>query len=195
MEKYMEGYLYTYVEDKTIIGFKRVDKCDLPYLLDLKNESWFGTHTITLANSISQEKWLEKISDDTHCPRNLVLVADFLDTNNREHCTVYNSDIVKFGIFKILNIDWQNRRGEVGWDVYKEFRKRGLGEKLVKAGVEFCFKILNLRRLDAQVLDTNAASIKLATRAGFIQEGFQKNAIFKYGEYVNNILFGLLNET
>lgn len=165
------------------VHFRRVDKQDIQALLDLKNESWFGTHTITLANSITQEKWLEKISEDTHCPRNLVLVGHLMVAKAAND----------FGIFKILNIDWQNRKAEVGWDVYKSHRRKGLGKQLVKAGVSFCFNILNLRRLDAQILQDNEASIICAKHAGFALEGVQKKAIFKNGDYVDNVLFGVLN--
>lgn len=168
-----------------MITFRKADKHDIKNLLELKNESWFGTHTVTFANTISQEKWLEKISLETHCPRDLVLIANFSDK------ALVND--MNVGIFKILNIDWQNRKAEVGWDIYQEYRGKGFGKKVVKAGVDYAFKMLNLRRLDAQILCTNEASIKCAKYAGFIQEGLQKQAIIKNGEYIDNLLFGVMN--
>lgn len=165
------------------MALRKADKCDASKLLDLKNESHFGTHTVTFANLTSQEKWIESISCETHCPRNLVLIANVQLNTSDYDC----------GVFKILNIDWQNRRAETGWDIYLDFRKKGYGKKLVEAGVAFCFKMLNLHRLDAQILCTNEASIKCAKHAGFIQEGLQKKAIFKNGEYIDNIIFGATN--
>jgi len=155
-------------------------------LLELKHESWFGTHTVTFANTISQEKWLDKISLETHCPRDLILIAYYTD----EKMTF---DGINIGVFKILNIDWQNRKAEAGWDIYKEYRGKGYGKKIVEAGLDYAFKMLNLRRLDAQILCTNEASIKCAKHAGFIQEGLQKQAIVKNGEYIDNLLFGVMN--
>lgn len=168
-----------------MINFRKADRGDIKDLLELKNESWFGTHTVTFANTISQEKWLEKISLETHCPRDLVLIANFSDK-----ALVNDMDV---GIFKILNIDWQNRKAEAGWDIYKEYRGHGFGKKIVKAGVDYAFKMLNLRRLDAQILCTNEASIKCAKYAGFMLEGLQKQAIIKNGEYIDNLLFGVMN--
>lgn len=167
------------------MAFRKADKCDAAELLDLKNESHFGTHTVTYANLSSQEKWLESISCETHCPRNLVLIANVQVLTSGHDC----------GIFKILNIDWQNRRAEVGWDIYKDFRGRGYGKKLVKAGVDFAFNVLNLHRLDAQILITNEISLKCAKAAGFQINGRQDKAIFKNGKYIDNLILGVLNES
>lgn len=167
------------------VSFRKVDKHDASLLLDLKNESWFGTHTVTLANYISQEKWIESISCETHCPRNLVLVAGCEFANTPNH--------YDFGIFKLLNIDWQNRKAEAGWDVFKEYRGKGKGKKLVKVGVDFAFNVLNLHRLDAQILITNETSLKCAIATGFQIDGRQNEAIFKNGKYIDNLILGILN--
>ncbi len=169
-------YIY---EHSNGVKFRKTDKADATVLLSLKNESHFGTHTVTLANLTSQEKWLESISYETHCPRNLVLIA---------------ATDSEFGIFKLFNVDWQSRRAEVGWDVFKEFRGKGKGKLLVKAGVDFCFEIMNLRRLDAQILETNKVSLKCAEAAGFVIEGKQRDAIFKKDKYVNNLILGVLRQ-
>lgn len=174
------NYLYNHSNG---ISFRKADKCDARTLLLLKNESHFGTHTVTLANMTSQEKWLESISYEIHCPRNLVLVAGCDDTPS--YCEV--------GIFKLLNIDWQSRRTEVGWDIFAEYRGKGYGKKLVKAGVDFAFNLLNLHRLDAQILITNEISLKCAKAAGFQIDGRQNKAIFKNGKYIDNFILGILN--
>lgn len=162
------------------VRFRRADEEDLNDLLHLKTESWFGTHTITLANSITQKKWLEQLSENTHCPRNLILIGYYLGVN--------------IGCFKLANIDWQNRKAEAGWDIYALLRGRGYGKKIVKDGVELCFTHLNLRRLSAEILVTNEASLKCAEYAGFKIEGVQKKTIFKNGEYVDNLLLGILRD-
>jgi len=138
-------YLYT---NENGVMFRKADTGNAQILLDLKNESHFGTHTLTLANYTSQVAWLESISHETHCPRNLVLMAALDQT------TQYAVDF-DFGVLKLFHIDWQSRRAEIGWDVFKDFRQKGYGKKLVKAGVDFAFHMLNLHRLEAQILVTN----------------------------------------
>lgn len=169
------------------INFRKAEKSDAKTLLDLKNESHFGTHTVTLANITTQEKWLENINHETHCPRNLVLVGSCYLSHKEE-------ELYDIGIFKLLDIDWQNRRAKVGWDIFSDFRRKGLGTKIVKAGVDFAFNILNLHRLDAQILITNEASLKCAKVAGFQIDGRQDKAVFKNGKYIDNLILGILNE-
>jgi len=163
------------------ISFRRMEDSDLIDLLNLKNESWFGTHRITVANTCTQEKWFRSLGEeDVHTPRNLVLVGSEGENN--------------VGVFKFQNIDWQNRGAEVGWDIYKDHRGRGLGKKLVLAGKEFAFRILNLHRLNAQILTTNKVSQRCAEAAGFTKEGFQRQAVWRAGQWVDNLIYGVLNE-
>jgi RimJ/RimL family protein N-acetyltransferase len=175
------SYLYTHTNT---IAFRKADKCDAAKLLDLKNESHFGTHTVTYANLTSQEKWLESISQETQCPRTLILIANVSLNTSGYDC----------GVFKFFNIDWQNRKADVGWDIFQGWRGKGYGKKLVIAGVAFAFKLMNLHRLDAQILITNEVSVKCAEAAGFKVEGTQRKAIFKNNEYVANLVLGVLNE-
>lgn len=149
-------------------------------LKDLKRESWLSTHQITIANDADQRRWLESLEEeDVNTPKNLVLTA-------------FRSSTI-FGIYKILNVDYINRTANVGWDVYEKNRGKGLGKKLVIAGAAFCFDILNLRRLDAEILANNGASLKCAQNAGFSKEGVRRQAVHKLGEYVDSVVLGLLS--
>lgn len=169
-------YLYT----SNNISLRKADIKDAEALLILRNEGHYSRHSITLGNITTQEKWIEAISSETHCPRHLLLMA-----------SIENHD---FGLFKLFNIDWQSRKAEVGWDVFIEFRGKGKGKALVKVGVEFAFNILNLRRLDAQILKTNEISLKCAKHAGFEIEGCQKRAIYKNNDYIDNFILGLVKD-
>jgi len=179
------SYLYA---SQNGIRFRKIEEEDLQFLLEIKNESWFGTHRTTIVNLTNQKKWFKSLcQEDVNCPKNLVLIAEGVADPTYE-------GFYPIGTFKIINIDWQNRRGEAGWDVHCTWRQKGWGKKIVKAGVDFCFELLNLRILDAQILITNKASQKCAAAAGFEQEGKQKRAIFKNKEYVDNLLYGILRD-
>lgn len=173
-------YLYKHDND---IKFRKLDKSDLRDLLDLKSGSWYGTHRIALLNIQDQERWFERISDHPHTPNHLILVAVIEDeTGHDKPC----------GIFKLLNIDWQNRRAEAGWDIYTSQRGKGLGKKLVKAGVHFAKEVLSLHRLSAEILVCNFASRQCAVKAGFVKEGHQKSVILRNGTYIDNEIYGLV---
>ena len=178
------------------ILLRRVNAGDLSDLTGLKNESWFGTHRVSFVSADSQRRWLEALDrEDVHAPGNLVLVActdepegDIPAPSPRPN----HAGLNRVGIFKVLSIDWQSRRAAVGWDVYRNYRGEGVGKRLVKAGVDFCFKVLGLHRLQADVLATNMASQKCAEAAGFQRDGLQTKAILRCGEWIDNIIYGVI---
>jgi RimJ/RimL family protein N-acetyltransferase len=162
------------------IILRKLEAANLVSVTELKRESWLFTHRVSIVNWDDQERWWKCLSgEDVHTPKNLVLTA------SQENTT--------FGIYKILNVDYINRTADVGWDVYEKNRGKGLGKKLVTAGAAFCFDILNLRRLDAEILANNGASLKCAQNAGFSKEGVRRQAVHKLGEYVDSVVLGLLS--
>lgn len=184
---------YNYIHENGI-AFCKVDISDLDDLTNLKNESWFGTHRISFVNKTNQNNWLEALNrEDIQTPKNLVMIASVPD-----HVVfptrVDDGHYKKIGVFKILSIDWQSRIASVGWDIYKPFRGKKLGKKLVKAGVDFCFEVLSLHRLEADILANNCTSQRCATEAGFEQEGCKRKSILRKGKYIDNLIFGIIAE-
>ena len=186
-------FLYTHPNG---VMFRRVEASDLADLAHLKGESWFGTHRVSLVSDESQERWLTALdAEDVHAPGNIVLVAAFGEPEldipaplpRQKHPGLCN-----IGVFKVLGIDWQSRRASVGWDVYRVYRGEGLGKRLVQAGVDFCFNVLNLHRLQADVLATNNASQKCAEAAGFQKDGVQTKAILRCGRWIDNVIYGIV---
>jgi ribosomal-protein-alanine N-acetyltransferase len=164
------------------ITLKKLCRDDLQKLLDLKSESWATTHHATIANIEDQERWFDSLDQNVHTPRNLMLIA-------------HSPKIVSssFGVFKISEIDWVSRSCFAAWDVFREFRGKKLGRPLVAAGVAFCFRLLNLRRVNCEILATNIASKKCAESAGFQQEGLKRESVSKMGEYIDSEIYGVLS--
>lgn len=163
------------------IKFRKLRREDLDSLRQLKEESWFGTHTVTFVNNEDQNRWFDSLDSNVGNPKNLMLFA----TNGGFH----------IGIYKISSIEWVNRTADVAWDVFEGQRGKGFGKKLVAAGVQFCFQMLNLRRLNAEILETNIASQKCAKAAGFVQEGVKREAVHSRkaeDRYVDSFVYGCL---
>jgi RimJ/RimL family protein N-acetyltransferase len=145
-----------------------------------------------LVNKANQINWLDSLNrEDIHTPKNLVLIAA-VPENMVWSARVDDSNYIKIGVFKIFGIDWQSRIGQVGWDIYKVYRGKGFGHKIVKAGVDFCFKVLNLHRVEADILATNAVSHKCAMAAGFEKEGCKRRSILRDGKWVDNFIYGMI---
>jgi len=163
---------------KNGICLRKIERDDLTLLKNLKNESWFGTHHTTFLNDLDQNRWFESLDN-----RNtLILIAIDIQTDN------------KVGLYKIMNIDWMNRTYDSAHDVFKEFRGCGWSKPVICAGTDFAFEVLNMNRIDGQVLENNIASRKSAEYAGFKEEGIRRKSIYKCGEYLNSIHIGILRE-
>jgi RimJ/RimL family protein N-acetyltransferase len=161
---------------KNGICFRKLDKEDLPQLLDLKNESWFGTVHTACLNSTDQERWFEKISNDKTC---LYFIA-------------YELEAQPLGLYGIVNMDPINQSCDFTHSVYKDHRGKGLGKKTLRAGIDMSFEIFNMRRIDTWILSNNHAEIGTTKSIGFVEEGSKRQAVYKCGEYLDCKLFGLL---
>jgi RimJ/RimL family protein N-acetyltransferase len=162
---------------KNGITLIKLEYDDLNLLKDLKNESWFGTHNISFVNNGDQINWFNSLNNN----KTLILVA--LNNNNE-----------KVGLYKIQNIDWINRKYDSAHDVFQNYRGKGYSKPVLEAGIDFGFEVLNMNRIDTEVLENNIASLKSALYVGFIQEGIKRKCIHKCGSYLNSIMLGILLE-
>jgi RimJ/RimL family protein N-acetyltransferase len=169
-------------EYDTVI-LRKVEEDDLPFLKKIKDDTWESTHRTAVLNGLDQQRWFESLDSSPSNPRNLILVADHVDGYLKSP---------PIGIFKINNVDYINGSADVGWDIHPSHRKKGYGKRLVRAGCNFCFDVLALRRLNAEILMNNVPSLKCAAAAGFIQEGRKRAAVIKCGEAIDSVVVGLL---
>ena len=167
------------------LRLEKLQEDDLHDLWKLKQESWGTTHNITIVNRDDQDRWFKSLDQNVHSPRNLVLVA-----YTKEVGSGINES--KVGIFKIANVDYVSRTADTAWDIFENFRGKGFGKKLVYAGTAFCFDILNLRRLTAEILSINFASQNCAAHAGYVHEGTKRQLTHKRSEFLDSEVWGCL---
>jgi RimJ/RimL family protein N-acetyltransferase len=164
-------------EHKNGLVLRKIEERDLKLLKKLKDESWFGTHSVSILNMSDQIDWFNKIMLDKNT---LILIAEEGEKS--------------IGVYKITKIDWVNRSYDSGHDVFKLERGKGYGYKVLEAGVDFGFEVLNMHRVDTEVLSNNIASQKAILFGGLKQGGVRKEAVHKCGEWIDSILYGLLYE-
>lgn len=162
---------------KNKLILKKIEKEDLFWMKELKDESWFGTHQVSILNMDDQYRWFESIQNN-----NKVLILKVL----------LKSEII--GLFKIYAIDNINRICDVGWDLVKKHRGKGYGKRLVEAGTDFCFEILNMNRLNAEILSNNIVSQKCAEFNNYVKEGCKRKAIYRCGVFLDSYLYGIIRD-
>jgi ribosomal-protein-alanine N-acetyltransferase len=97
------------------------------------------------------------------------------------------------GIGFMLGKGVSAHRGELGYWVAKDYRRRGLAAAAIEAIIAYAFRDVGLRRLQAWVFVHNAASQRVLERAGFRREGLLQGYHLKNEVLLDTIIYGLLD--
>ena len=92
----------------------------------------------------------------------------------------------------LWGIDLHNRTAHLGMGLRPAFRGRGLGTDVVRALCVYGFTVRGLHRLQIETLATNTAMLKAAERGGFVREGTLRQAAWVTGEFLDEVILGLL---
>jgi RimJ/RimL family protein N-acetyltransferase len=92
----------------------------------------------------------------------------------------------------VWSIDLYNRSAHLGLTLRPRFRGRGLGTDTVRALCRYAFDALGMHRLQIETLSDNHGMINAAKRAGFAMEGTMREDAWVLGEFLDDVVFGLL---
>jgi len=100
------------------------------------------------------------------------------------------------GTANLVSIDWKNRNAFHGMLIgEKEHRGKGYGVDVVTAIMRYAFEELGLARLDTDIIEYNASSLKLdLEKCGWLREGSRPNWYFRQGRYWDKIIVGITRE-
>ena len=79
--------------------------------------------------------------------------------------------------------------GSIGYWMGAEYANRGVMTQAMTAIIDFAFNELALHRLEAACIPSNAPSIALLNRSGFVQEGQARNYLKIAGAWQDHLLF------
>lgn len=136
-------------------------------------------------------------------PKTIEEVDKFISTNPTEinqHNTWFQLVIIEkstntligdIGIHFIGNDGFQC---EIGCTLDKHFHGKGFATETLKAVISYLFKDLNKHRIVTSIDSENIDSINLVERLGFRKEGHFKKSLWIKGEWVDDVIYGLLSE-
>lgn len=87
------------------------------------------------------------------------------------------------GTAGMTRIDVENRVGEVGYVLSREFWHRGLATEALAVILSFAFHELSLHRVEARFLEGNTASLRVMEKNGMTFEGYWRDALLVKGAY------------
>jgi len=105
---------------------------------------------------------------------------------------VENDNVIgRIGVYKIDN---QNRIGEIGYWIGKDYQGRGIVADCCKRLIEYCFDDLNLNRLEIRCGVENLKSQFIPKRLNFKLEGVMRQGELVRGKFIDLNLYALLKD-
>jgi len=98
------------------------------------------------------------------------------------------------GALGLSNFDWADLKGEIGYWVVAEVRRRGIGSLATRLLAIWAITELGLERVELLANPENRASLRLAERAGFRREGTLRRYRRRHGAREDLVMFSLLAE-
>lgn len=97
------------------------------------------------------------------------------------------------GNIGLHNIDWINRSATTGALIgEKECWSQGYGGEAKELVLEYAFMRLGLHRIGSGVFATNPRSFAYLKKSGYVEEGRERERIFRDGRWVDLINLGIL---
>lgn len=83
---------------------------------------------------------------------------------------------------------------EIGYTLSPDFHGQGIATEAVQEIISFLFNNLQKHRIFASVDPLNSPSFRLLEKLGFRKEAHFKKSLFFKGEWVDDLMYGLLTE-
>ena len=124
------------------------------------------------------------------------VIKIWLDEYNEEN--IFNWAIVEkissqvIGSITVVNKDIKNRTCEIGYNIGKDFWKKGYGSQAVSLVLDYLFETKLFDVITANCLKGNIASKRVLEKNGFVQEGLLRHRTVINDKFHDKYMFSLL---
>ncbi len=98
------------------------------------------------------------------------------------------------GTATLWGIDNHHRSAHIGLGLLPSARGKGYSTDVVAVLCHYGFVVRGMRRLQIETLADNTAMLRSAERNGFVREGVLRSSAWVLGEFLDEVLLGLLAE-
>jgi RimJ/RimL family protein N-acetyltransferase len=124
-----------------------------------------------------QLRWFDKLQNSSSSRRLVAFVA--------------NSPV---GVVRLDQIDYHNKSICVGLDIHREHRGLGYAKKIYKQVFREWFMENNFNRVWLLVAGYNQRALHIYRSLGFVEEGVQRQGLFKKGKYRDYVMMSILRD-
>jgi len=159
---------------------------DIIYRWENDPEIWRISSTYTPFSKYILEKYIESSHLDIYQVKQMRLIIDLLDKKD---------EVVRaVGTIDLFDFDPYHNRAGVGILIgEKADRKKGYASAALKEFTDYCFNILQLHQVYANVVPANKESLTLFKKHGFMICGRKKDWIRMPGSYAVEYMLQLIN--
>jgi RimJ/RimL family protein N-acetyltransferase len=166
--------------------------------MDVKLRKWNEadlTNLVKYANNWNVAKWLTNAFPHPYTQEDgkayLSMIAD--DNPLKVFAIEVGGEAVgSIGIFPQSDIHEKN--AEMGYWLAEEYWGQGIMTKAIQEIVEYGFQTFDIVRIYARPFSTNLKSQRVLEKAGFALEARLKNALFKNGEFMDELIYTKLKK-
>ncbi|NUR70386.1 MAG: GNAT family N-acetyltransferase [Hamadaea sp.] len=119
---------------------------------------------------------------------------DDQDPSNVQFSVVELAGGTLIGAASVWGIDNHHRSAHIGMGLLPSARGKGYGTDVVATLCHYGFVVRGLHRLQVDTLADNTAMLRAAERNGFVREGLLRSSAWVLGEFLDEVLLGLLAE-
>jgi RimJ/RimL family protein N-acetyltransferase len=146
---------------------------------------------------------------DPEIPRWTVVPHNYTERHARDFINGTASDIASgrelalaivdpsdrvMGALGLSSFDWPDLKGEIGYWMAAEWRRRGIGARATRMLAVWALTRLGLERVELLANPLNEPSLRLAERAGFTREGTLRRYRRRHGVREDLVMFSMLAE-
>ncbi|MCX5392438.1 GNAT family N-acetyltransferase [Streptomyces sp. NBC_00094] len=166
----------------TKVGLRARHEDDIPILLtELYDDAVIGSRA-------EGGPW-RPITPGSKDPR---LVVDDKDQTSVPFSVVELEGGTLVGTANLWGIDNHNRCAHIGLGLLPAARGKGYSTDVVATLCHYGFVVRGMQRLQIETLADNTAMLRSAERNGFVREGVLRSSAWVLGEFLDEVLLGLL---
>jgi ribosomal-protein-alanine N-acetyltransferase len=146
------------------------------------------------------EPWSPKFEDEFYTyeyqNRRIGYVRELNETDREYRFHIFKKDLPErvIGYATVSNIvRGVFQCGILGYAIDEMKNRKGYATEAINELINFSFKKIHLHRLEANVIPTNAASIRVLEKLNFMKEGCSKNYLKINGKWQDHLRFAIIN--
>jgi ribosomal-protein-serine acetyltransferase len=166
---------------------------DIRRLQRIHAPQWFSAVNRSRAELLKWEGWPQAARSEEEAHTLLENAEQDWKTGRAFHCGIFNEDAL-VGCVTVSNILWDCRCGDLGYWVDIDSRGKGISVWASRSLIDYCFRVLQLQRIELVIRVDNTASQRVAEKLGASFEGMARKRIFYPDRALDARIYAIVKE-